>query len=85
MLRVERVLAAPAVSAEVAASVKSLCDHVLTHFKDEEQSGFFQQVVEQAPEVAGLFYPAEPDRLESMVRGFLDETTPGPRAKAIVA
>lgn len=35
--------------------------------------------------MAGLFYPAEPDKLRRMIEGFLAAAKPGPHPKAIIA
>lgn len=37
------------------------------------------------PAVAGLFYPAEPDKLRGMIEEFLAAAEPGPHPKAIIA
>lgn len=37
------------------------------------------------PAVAGLFYPASPEKLSRMITGFLAEAKPGPHPKAIIA
>jgi MEMO1 family protein len=35
--------------------------------------------------VAGIFYPAEPEKLNRMIEGFLADAKPGPHPKAIIA
>ena len=37
------------------------------------------------PAVAGMFYPAEPEKLRRMIEGFLATAKPGPHPKAIIS
>lgn len=37
------------------------------------------------PAVAGMFYPADPEKLRRMIEGFLASAEPGPHPKAVIA